>query len=445
MAQQGGFYAKASAFSFDVSPNGKEIFLSHKGSAYESETDVYEMQKISKTSDLGYDIGNIKILYQVDTGLSNTMPTIKVQYDGTRSTAGDIIALYEGDRQLTSKILTADDIGRPDVEISLTVPNSLASGTHQIVSRYTEVSGNTSQSKALNVEVLAQGTAPELKDVSMWFGEGSNGGANRSNGNVTTSLSDSGSFWLDSKYENGPDVFAHAGNPLVSSDSYLITAKMGGKLLGFEVGGAYHGFYGPLQTSANVISPNAYKDMEVSVTNVSEGESNGYTSTLGGIEKAYYWKAQNLDNLTATSADETIYLGKTKRGADTLIQTGAGKDTLILGTFGKTASAAAEEKTDSSSPTKWAATVTDFSLGEDVIKLEKNWRHPYAPWSGAEEPGLTKETLNQFVKSTTPILGGSGTSLVIDLDGSGPGTQTYTLNLQNVAYNPNNTHTLFGV
>lgn len=37
------------------------------------------------------------------------------------------------------------------------------------------------------------------------------------------------------------------------------------------------------------------------------------------------------------------------------------------------------------------------------------------------------------------------TRLVIDLDGAGAGTQTYSLHLQNVAYNPANTHTLFGV
>ncbi|WP_299530902.1 hypothetical protein [uncultured Herbaspirillum sp.] len=46
---------------------------------------------------------------------------------------------------------------------------------------------------------------------------------------------------------------------------------------------------------------------------------------------------------------------------------------------------------------------------------------------------------------TIGIANGSSTKVVVDLDGSGPGTQTYTLNLQNVAYNPNNTHTLFGV
>lgn len=444
MVQQGGFYAKASAFSFDLSPDRKQIYLSHQGSAYESETDVYEMQKIGKTSDRGYDIGNIKILYQVDTGQSNTMPTIKVKFDGTGSAVGDSIALYEGEKQLASKILTADDIGQPDLEVSLTLPNSLSSGTHQIVSRYTEISGNTSQSKAVTVDVSGQGSAPEVANVNMRLSEGTGCGASDSSGGTAKYLSARGSVWVDSKYESGPEVVVSAGKPFGDSESYLITAKMGGKLLGFDVfdAGAGNYGYGSLQTSANLTSPNAYKDLEVSVTNVSDGESNGYTSTLGGIETAYYWKAQNLDNLTASNAGETIYLGKTKRGVDTLIQTGAGKDTLVLGMFGKTA---VEENTDSSSPTKWAATITDFSLGEDVIRLEEKWRHPDTPWWEAREPGLTRDTLNQFVKSTAPILGGSGTSLVVDLDGSGPGTQTYTLNLQHVAYNPNNTHTLFGV
>ncbi|WP_159106138.1 hypothetical protein [Herbaspirillum sp. B65] len=55
---------------------------------------------------------------------------------------------------------------------------------------------------------------------------------------------------------------------------------------------------------------------------------------------------------------------------------------------------------------------------------------------------MTKDNLDAFV-TATPYSTHS-TKLVVDLDGVRGGT-SYTLYLQNVAYNPGNTHTIFGV
>lgn len=56
---------------------------------------------------------------------------------------------------------------------------------------------------------------------------------------------------------------------------------------------------------------------------------------------------------------------------------------------------------------------------------------------------ITKDNLNTFV--TASAYNTSSTKLVVDLDGAGAGGTSYTLYLQNVAYNPGNTHTIFGV
>ena len=142
-------------------------------------------------------------------------------------------------------------------------------------------------------------------------------------------------------------------------------------------------------------------------------------------------------------------------GAGTFIKTGAGRDTLVLGSFGRGRDDDPQNWQQDSTRIHFEATVTDFMLGSDRIRLFGRVTRDSPSIEGPQslDPDnwlwglltLTQDDLRQFVKETSPIDGGNGTKLVVDLDGIGPGVQTYTLNLQSVVYNPNNTHTLFGV
>lgn len=147
------------------------------------------------------------------------------------------------------------------------------------------------------------------------------------------------------------------------------------------------------------------------------GINNGQTTIVQNQAMGWYWVPQKLDSMSGGAGDDQIQLAVTAGGANTVVQTGQGKDTLMLGGFGTT---------DSS---RLVATVSDFTLGQDKVKVFGQ--------------NVTKDNLNTF--ATASAYNTSSTKLVVDLDGAGAGTTSYTLYLQNVAYNPSNTHTIFGV
>ncbi|RAN44827.1 hypothetical protein RB25_20025 [Herbaspirillum rubrisubalbicans] len=77
-----------------------------------------------------------------------------------------------------------------------------------------------------------------------------------------------------------------------------------------------------------------------------------------------------------------------------------------------------------------APSVTDFTLGADKVQVFNQ--------------NLTAANLSSFVTASAGV-NPNDTRLIIDLDGAGSGTLTYTLMLQNVVYNSINTATIFGV
>ncbi|EIJ48139.1 cell wall surface anchor protein [Herbaspirillum sp. GW103] len=160
-----------------------------------------------------------------------------------------------------------------------------------------------------------------------------------------------------------------------------------------------------------------YHDLTITATNISNGVNNGQTTVLQNQTLGWYWVPQRLDSLSGGAGDDQIPLSVTSGGINTVVQTGQGKDTLILGGFGIS---------DSS---RLVATVSDFTLGQDKVTVFGQ--------------SVTKDKLDTFVKASAYST--SSTKLVVDLDGAGAGTTSYTLYLQNVAYNPSNTHTIFGV
>ena len=78
---------------------------------------------------------------------------------------------------------------------------------------------------------------------------------------------------------------------------------------------------------------------------------------------------------------------------------------------------------------KLIATVSDFTLGQDKVAVFAQ--------------NVTKDNLSTYVQASS--YNTSSTKLVVDLDGAGAGNTVNTLYLQNLAYNPGNTHTIFGV
>lgn len=202
-----------------------------------------------------------------------------------------------------------------------------------------------------------------------------------------------------------------------SGHNYLVTVSMGGKLLAFNQFAA--GDF-KLDTPANVLAPGFYKDLSIVATDVTDGLSNGQSTTIGGQTLGWYWAPQNLTNLTAGAGDDMIPLGAaaTANGIySTEVQTGAGKDTLVVGAAGTTDSA------------RLMARVSDFMVGTDKVSVAGQT--------------VTADNLGRFV--TASAAPANGTILSIDLDGPGPGSLTYTLLLVNVQYAQSNTHTIFGV
>ncbi len=417
MAHQGGTYVKGGVFSFTATADGKGLLLTNKGGSYANNLDMYQFGGSDQSSIENYDIGNIRILYQVDTGMSNLNPTVNVKFNAGEASIGDVVSvksLSDG-RTLATKTLTANDLASTEATASLTVANSLPTGDQYFDLLYQETSGNIagSNGKLTHSHRAEPVVATVLNDLKV--ASPNKAGIQALNDSTThyASIVDAGTPWSHGNYERGLQFGGKVGTA-GSSDKYLITVKMGGKLLAFDTVNA--GEF-TLSSAANLVAPGFHEDLSFTATNITSGNNNGMTTTVTGLKLGSYWAAQSLGDTRGGHGNDNFLLGATKNGASTLIQTNGGDDTLTLGAFGKTGN--------------FAATVTDFTVGADKVAVFGK--------------SIDLGNLYQFVKEAAPIQGGTGTKLVVDLDGAAAGNQTYSLHLQNVAYNPNNTHTLFGV
>jgi len=437
LQHQSAASVKGGQFSFSLSDDGKQLVLTNKGGFIAENTDIYEFAGSTAASRSNYDIGNIRLLYEVQTDNANTRPSVRIHYNGWEANVGDVIALHDKDRLLASKTLTAKDIGNDNASVILTPDLSLYQGERQIFSTYTETSGNSSRSNMIDIKIQQYGYMHSVSNATIESTQsmGAIRYADRDISYTNDALHPShalvGAFWAPGHYESGPDlkVYAGRGDPL---DEYLITVRMGGKLLGFDKVNCQSAHYHTIETAANILAPGTYDDLSVTATSITPGASNGQADSISGLTQSVFWAPQSLSGVAGGKGNDFIPIGRTKDGLSTMIQTGSGADSLILGSFGK--------KGD------FSATVTDFTLGVDTVKV-----FGY-PGSVDGEPAprhylhdINESNFNEFVKEVAPIQGGAGTKLVVDLDGAAAGNQTYTLHLQNVAYQPANTHTLFGV
>ncbi len=410
MAHQGGSYVKGETFRF-TSPADGQLLLNAVDGFYTSNTDVYAFT--GRTAGQNYDIGNVRLLYEVTTDNANSRPTVHVSYDGTKASAGDVIGLYEGDKLLGSRTLTASDVGQATATVDVTVAASLGAGNHVITPKFSDPAGNVVTGNDIPVSLTSGTAAPVLSNLRV---NGETPDAQPINGSATkyaviteTPLAPATLTGLDQNLTFSGNV-GGAG----SNDRYLISVSMGGKVIVF---GEVNAGDFSLTTPANVLAPGMYHDLTITATNTSAGINNGQTTIVQNQALGWYWVPQKLDSMSGGAGDDQIQLAVTAGGANTVVQTGQGKDTLMLGGFGTT---------DSS---RLVATVSDFTVGQDKVKVFGQT--------------ITKDNLNTF--ATASAYNTSSTKLVVDLDGAGAGTTSYTLYLQNVAYNPSNTHTIFGV
>ncbi|BEV16370.1 hypothetical protein HBDW_31580 [Herbaspirillum sp. DW155] len=410
LAHQGGGAVKGENFTF-TSPDGKQLLLNAVSGFFTINTDVYAFDEANSTMD--YDIGNVRLLYQVTTENPNSLPTIRVSYDGTKASAGDMIGLYEGGKLLGSRTLGAADVGRAGASLEVTVAGSLATGEHVITPKFSDPAGNVVAGNEIRISLASGAVAPVLSNLRV---NGETPDTQPINASPTK-------YAMIAETPTSPVTLVGMDQNLTfsgtvggagSGDSYLISVSMGGKVILFDEVKA--GDFS-LTTPANILAPGMYHDLTITATNISNGLNNGQTTILQNQTLGWYWVPQKLDSISGGAGDDQIQLAVTTGGINTVVQTGQGKDTLTLGGFGTT---------DSS---KLVATVSDFTLGQDKVKVFGKT--------------VNKGNLDSFVKASAYDT--SSTKLVVDLDGAGAGTTSYTLYLQNVAYNPNNTHTIFGV
>ncbi len=410
LIHQGANFVKGANYFFSVRDPKTLVFNALSGFA-KANADVFAFT--GGTNEMDYDIGNLRFLFQVPTANANAQPTVQVSFDGTRAAAGDVIRLMEGDQVLASRTVGDADLGRANVTLSLSPASSLGAGQHTLSSRYIDLAGNTVSGNDLVINVPGGATAPALGNLKV-----------SGQGQAPQALNDSATRYAVVS-EAGGDSTGLAGVPqnlsftgtvgtAGSGHTYLVTASMGGKLLAFNqfAAGDFR-----LDTPANVLAPGLYKDLSIVATDLTEGPSNGQSTTIGGQTVGWYWVPQNLPGLVAGAGDEVIPLGATSNGLNTLVQTGLGKDTLVVGAFGV------------NDASRLLASVSDFTLGMDKVSVAGQT--------------VTAANLDRFV--TASAAPGGGTRLSIDLDGAGPGALSYTLVLQNLPYAQNNTHTIFGI
>ena len=385
-----------------------------KGGGNVADQDMHEFGGFSQNPKGNYDIGNVRILYQVDTGASNLNPTFNIKFDARKANVGDVMSLVTNDHARTSKVLTAEDLASPQAALSMKIATSLPAAYQHVRAELQEASGNVSHTETVIVPLRpAHVSNPVLSGLKV--GSPNQADAKLLNDSATqyVSITETGTMASPGSSESGL-VFSGKVDGAGASDQYLLTVKAGEKVLAFDTVKA--GNF-TLTSAANLLAPGVYDDLSVTATNITAGNNNGATTSVAGLKLGSFWAAQALGDTRGGNGDDHILLGATKKGVNTLIQANGGHDTFTLGAFGKQGN--------------FAATVTDFSLGVDKLAV-----------FGKNVDALN---LDKFVKEVAPLQGGAGTRLVIDLDGAGAGTQTYTLQLHNVAYNPANTHTLFGV
>lgn len=166
---------------------------------------------------------------------------------------------------------------------------------------------------------------------------------------------------------------------------------------------------------AGSLAPGLYSDLTITASRVG-GSDPGQTTAVQGLKLGWYWAAQSAGDIAGGNGNDDIALGATRHGAATFVQTGAGQDKIIVGSFGRN--------------DNLSATVGDFTLGVDKVEVFNQT--------------LTLANLSRFVTASAGA-NANDTRLTIDLDGAGPGTLTYTLMLQNVMYNSANTASIFGL
>lgn len=398
-------------------PNATRLMLEGLGSYLNPNMDLYVLQANENLRARGpdLDVGNIRLFYQVTTNIESSAPTINVTYDGTKASEGDAIALYEGEKLLVRTTLGRGDVGRAGITLGLTVENNLSPGKHVITAKFIDLAGNTVSSNDVPVTIAEGLAAPVVSNLRI---TGESGVPQALNDSLTkyamiTELPSTSTGKIAP--EQNVIFSGTVGTPGSSGEEYEIQAIMGNRIMAF---GKFKAGDFSLKAPANILEPGLYKDVRFVVTNITDGVNNGQTLWIKNHTVAWYWIPQSLRDLTGGAGDDVIPLGATEKGQGTNIQTGAGKDTLIVGDY--------RNATDKS---KLAATITDFYLGQDKVSIFGQT--------------VTKANLDSFVKASS--FGGLSTKLAIDLDGAGPGTTIYNLYLQNVAYNPNSIATIFGV
>lgn len=386
-----------------------------------------------------YDMGNIRLLYQTTSANGDSTPTIAITYDRAKAVVGDVIALYEGNKVLASKTLDSTDAGGTgNATLNLKVNTSLAKGEHVIVSKYTSTTGATSTATALTVNVSAEMKVPLLTDlkVKASYDADAKAKAVLLGGDSYTSITDPGISPTAGVYDKGL-IFTGRINTegLDGKQKYLVSISMGGKTLGFDIF-ELESTSDPrtssfsLQAASNVLAPGVYRDLSVTVTNVTEGSIyNGQTSAIKDAALGWFWATKIMRDIRGGNGDDGIILSPTPTGTTPTVTTGAGADTLILGSF-----QTPDANSSASPPTNWLnfnATVTDFQLGLDKVQVAGQT--------------ITAANLNSFLRSIAATPDRGSTILTVDTDGAGAKQHTYTLTLNNVRYDPANTQTIFGI
>jgi hypothetical protein len=169
-----------------------------------------------------------------------------------------------------------------------------------------------------------------------------------------------------------------------------------------------------LKSSTNILKPGFYSDLTVTVADATSSSAAGLTTVVANQKIGWYYAGQLLGNVTAGAGNDVIAVGPSSSGA--VIQTGAGSDTVIVGAFGGSANL--------------TSTVSDFALGVDQLKINGQT--------------VTSANLSSYLLASSHAVG-AGSQLVLDLDGAGASTTSYTLNLTNVIYNTANMNTVFGI
>lgn len=375
--------------------------------------DQYKLDPDIETSITNYGLANIGVLYELNAGATSGRPVVRVGYDGSRSAEGDVIGLYEGDRLVGSKILTAGDVGAGQRAMEVTVFQSLSAGAHDLVARYTDTAGNVVNSGSMRVTVAAGAAPVTLTDLRVHGSQQSVADAKVLGQSDTTyaTISDQDTRFGSGHGLRGPVFVGKVGGG-AASDRYLVTIQMGGKILAFEEVGAGDFSIG---IPAGSLAPGYYQDLSISASVLTPGARLGQTTTTQGLKLGWYWAAQAGTAIMGGKGNDELVVGAAADASvGTLVQTGAGDDTITVGSFGKL--------------TGLKATVSDFVVGVDKVKV------------------FGQVASTEFVKSyvTASNLNGS-THLQIDLDGGGPGKLYYQLTLQGVNYNPANVGSIFGL